>query len=95
MFRKNLRMRLLTLLILLLSLAPAVLRAQPGCTDPLATNYDPTATVNDGSCQYPNTTVNPQDQYPLSDSLRETSGLAAYAGWFWTHNDDTDTLLYA
>ena len=24
-----------------------------GCTDPLATNYDPTATVDDGSCQYP------------------------------------------
>jgi serine/threonine protein phosphatase PrpC len=25
----------------------------PGCTDPNATNYNPNATVNDGSCQYP------------------------------------------
>ena len=24
-----------------------------GCTDPLATNYDATATVDDGSCAYP------------------------------------------
>ena len=23
-----------------------------GCTDPLATNYDPLATVDDGSCTY-------------------------------------------
>ena len=25
----------------------------PGCTDPLACNYDPSATVDDGSCAYP------------------------------------------
>ena len=25
----------------------------PGCTDPTATNYDPSATVDDGSCVYP------------------------------------------
>lgn len=25
----------------------------PGCTDPLATNYDPTATTDNGSCTYP------------------------------------------
>ena len=24
----------------------------PGCTNPLATNYDPLATVDDGSCVY-------------------------------------------
>ncbi len=28
-----------------------------GCTDPLATNYDPTAVQNDGSCLYPEPTV--------------------------------------
>jgi len=27
----------------------------PGCTDPLANNYDPTATVDDGSCAYTGT----------------------------------------
>ncbi len=26
-----------------------------GCTDPLASNYDPLATIDDGSCTYPNT----------------------------------------
>ena len=25
---------------------------QPGCTDSTATNYDPTATTDDGSCTY-------------------------------------------
>ena len=25
----------------------------PGCTDPLALNYDPSALVDDGSCEYP------------------------------------------
>ena len=25
----------------------------PGCTDPAATNYDPLATTDDGSCLYP------------------------------------------
>ena len=29
-----------------------------GCTDPTATNYDPNATVDDGSCQYPVTCGN-------------------------------------
>ena len=29
--------------------------AIPGCTDPLATNYDSTATIDDGSCTYPPT----------------------------------------
>lgn len=28
-----------------------------GCTDPLATNYDPTAVQNDGSCMYPEPSV--------------------------------------
>jgi hypothetical protein len=32
-----------------------------GCTDPLASNYDPDATNDDGSCQY-NTTGNNSDQ---------------------------------
>ena len=26
----------------------------PGCMDPLATNYNPKATVDDGSCQFDN-----------------------------------------
>ena len=30
----------------------ACVAGTPGCTDPLATNYDPSATVDDGSCIY-------------------------------------------
>jgi len=30
-----------------------------GCTDPLATNYDPTATVDDGTCVYPTGCIDP------------------------------------
>ena len=33
----------------------------PGCTDPLALNYDPLATVDDGSCIYPNQNPDPCD----------------------------------
>ena len=30
----------------------------PGCTDPVATNYDPNINLDDGSCQYPATCGN-------------------------------------
>ena len=37
----------------------ADLKSQPGCPDPQATNFDPMATSNDGSCQYPPTLLAP------------------------------------
>lgn len=59
-----------------------------GCTDPQATNYNPDATQNDGSCVYPATSV------PLSvvvnalpQAVNETSGLIYWNGGLWTHND--------
>lgn len=59
-----------------------------GCTDPQATNYNPDATQNDGSCVYPPTSV------PLSvvvnalpQAVNETSGLIYWNGGLWTHND--------
>ena len=30
----------------------------------------------------------------LSDSLNETSGLVFFDGFFWTHNDDSDSTIY-
>ena len=39
----------------------------PGCTDPLATNYNSAATVSDGSCQYP----------PLPETIPNVSGFSA------------------
>ena len=39
----------------------------PGCTDPNASNYNPLATVNDGSCIYPSSNPCPTNDY-LADS---------------------------
>jgi hypothetical protein len=64
--------------------------AQPGCTDPLALNYDPGATVNNGSCVYPNTNYSLTLKTNLSGTLIETSGLVMANGGLWTHNDGGD-----
>ncbi|HOY30530.1 MAG TPA: T9SS type A sorting domain-containing protein [Bacteroidales bacterium] len=65
-----------------------------GCTDPLASNYNVTATVNDGSCIYNNTSVAPVTSKLLSPQISETSGLIFWNNYLWTHNDNTDTNLY-
>lgn len=65
-----------------------------GCTDPLAKNYNPAAILNDGSCQYKSLKIKPEYSIRLSDSLKETSGLIAFNGLLWSHNDDHDTTLY-
>lgn len=65
-----------------------------GCTDPISTNYNPNATVNDGSCVYKNIKLKPEYSKNLSDSIRETSGLIAFDNLLWTHNDDHDTTIY-
>lgn len=66
-----------------------------GCTDPLSQNYNPNATVNDGSCLYAKTKVKPRRIAPLPSAIKESSGLLLWNGNLWTHNDDTDTNLYA
>jgi hypothetical protein len=65
-----------------------------GCTDNQATNFNPQATQNDGSCLYPNTTVSPIESWNLPQELVETSGLAQWDGGIWTHNDNAETILY-
>lgn len=71
-----------------LSTGPAM--AQPGCTDPQATNYDASATNNDGSCLYPLTTYTPTLKAVLPGNMPEVSGhVKAGANWY-THNDGGD-----
>ncbi|WP_166922149.1 T9SS C-terminal target domain-containing protein [Flavobacterium poyangense] len=65
-----------------------------GCTDPFSQNYNPSATLNDGSCLYHNLKIKPEYSIKLSDSLKETSGLIAFGNLLWTHNDDHDTTVY-
>jgi len=68
--------------------------SQMGCTDPLANNYDPTATQNDGSCTYDQVTVSPTNTYALDAVLAETSGLIYLNDALWTQNDSGDTTIY-
>ncbi len=66
-----------------------------GCTDPLAKNYDPTATENDGSCIYNSVSISPTSTHEMSPTLSETSGLIFWNNTLWTHNDDSDINLYS
>ncbi len=61
--------------------------AQSGCTDPAATNYNASATVNDGSCIYPVTHKTPVLRGALNHIITESSGLEWTDGKLWTHND--------
>lgn len=70
--------------------------AQPqGCTDVLAQNYNASAVINNGSCTYAQATVFPDTTVQLPGVVSETSGLALWNGYLYTHNDSNDSSLYA
>lgn len=63
-----------------------------GCTDPDAVNYNSSATVNDGSCTYNNTSYTPPVRVdPISDTLTESSGLQWAGNSLWSFNDGGGT----
>lgn len=63
-----------------------------GCTDPSANNYNPSATVNDGSCTYNVTNYIPTKIVdPISDTLKESSGLQWAGNSLWSFNDKNGT----
>ena len=66
-----------------------------GCTDPLASNFNAAATVNDGSCLYNNASISPAISVNLPAVLSETSGLVQWSDKLLTHNDNTDISLYS
>lgn len=69
-------------------------QSTPGCTDPLANNYNVAAQINDGSCQYNNASVAITNKIDIATTINETSGLLYHNGTLWTHNDNDDTYLY-
>jgi hypothetical protein len=74
-------------MLLLAAMAAPRARAQGGCPDPQATNYNPAATSNDGSCQYAPTTSALPPKTQLADAVAESSGLLYVGGKLWTLND--------
>jgi len=66
-----------------------------GCTDNQATNYNPQATVNDGSCIYGQTINRPDDVCNLQPDLKETSALEFVDNVLISLNDsDNDAIIY-
>ncbi len=61
--------------------------SQWGCTDPLASNYNANATLNDGSCVYNTTNYSMNLICNLSDTLLENSGLIREGDKLYTFND--------
>jgi hypothetical protein len=59
-----------------------------GCRDPLAFNFQASATLPDGSCQYASTSVQPAVKFTnLPANLRETSGLLLIGPYLYSVND--------
>lgn len=52
------------------------------------------AEVKKNNCEYSKKRIKTLLSTPLSDSIKETSGLVYFDNLFWTHNDDHDTMLY-
>ncbi len=70
------------------------LKAQSGCNDPMATNYNSSLIINDGNCKYPSASIAPISSYLLDSALAESSGLIEWNGYLYTHNDNSDTHIY-
>jgi hypothetical protein len=65
-----------------------------GCTDPLANNFNSSATQNDGTCTYSLLSLDAIQSWPLPTEVLETSGLASWDNFTWTHNDNSETFLH-
>ncbi len=82
------------LLFLTLLFSQKNLPAQPGCTDPQASNFAPGATENDGSCGYPTTYYSPELVANLPTELEECSGVCFAGGRWWAHEDGSNSSFF-
>jgi hypothetical protein len=75
-------------LFLLLLISGQQMQAQiSGCPDSKALNYNAAATINDGSCLYPYTSVTPVQRCLLPNLLLESSGLVMHHGKLFSNAD--------
>ena len=82
-----LRVTLFVSLLLLFINKPSFAQVA-GCTDPISNNFNPLATVNDGSCTYLVTNYTPPIKVdPISITLVENSGLQMAGNYLWSFND--------
>jgi hypothetical protein len=68
-------------------------KAQNGCMDLQATNYNSSATINDGSCVYNTTIYNLLKLDSLENTFNEISGMAYWNGKLYVHNDGGNTAI--
>jgi hypothetical protein len=92
-----LRFLKLSFLVIFLSHLPFPLLtfAQQGCTDQQATNYDPQATSNNGTCIFPASSSLPLSSFSMSNDLIESSGLLLWESTIYSHNDDGNQAFYS
>lgn len=65
-----------------------------GCTDILAENYNSSATINDGSCTYTETTISAFEVSSIPEILKDNSGLVYHRDSLISFNDFEDPNLY-
>ena len=98
MYRRNLKKIKRITLVLAINFLLFISNSQAqinGCTDPLAVNYNPISTKNDGSCIYNAVSITAAVSFNLVSYLSETSGLIKWNNKLWTHNDSEDINIYA
>lgn len=82
------RILLLSFFIFWFTTSPASAQVT-GCMDPQSSNYDPSATISDGSCIYSNNLVALKDfkKAALPSEISEISGMIYFDGKLYGHND--------
>jgi len=67
-----------------------------GCTDKAASNYNPRASINNGSCIYTPVSVTPELKFLQPPVLEENSGMIFWNNMLWQHNDSGgEAAIYA
>jgi hypothetical protein len=89
-------MRILLLLLLNCCFTFFTAKSQvAGCNDKAALNYNPKASINNGSCIYAPLSVTPTLKFVLPPMLLENSGMIFWKNLLWHHNDSGgDAAIY-